>query len=195
MEEAEGEVQTVTRAARDRLEAAGAVLRAADLPGSFSRVHEMHRRVMCAEAAMHHRETFPCRRAAYAPGLASLLDEGRGLAAPYYAEALRHQLVFRREILRAFDGVDALLTPATPTAAPARTDTTGNPKFNVPWSYSGLPAITIPCAVTRAGMPLGLQLVGRPLAEAPLLSVAAWCERILAFDTEPLVLDGDWGPD
>jgi aspartyl-tRNA(Asn)/glutamyl-tRNA(Gln) amidotransferase subunit A len=83
-------------------------------------------------------------------------------------------------VLACFEGVDALLTPAT-TTPPPTADTTGDPAFNSPWSYTGLPATSLPAEWTPSGLPLSVQLVGRPWGEAALLATAAWCERTLAF--------------
>ena len=71
-----------------------------------------------------------------------------------------------------------LLTPTTPAPAPEGM-ATGDPRFQVPWSLSGLPSITVPCGLTTSGLPLGIQLVGGPFTEAALLATAAWCEDIL----------------
>lgn len=73
-----------------------------------------------------------------------------------------------------------LAMPTTPTPAPARLDTTGDARFNIPWTFAGLPAVTIPCGLSLAGMPIGLQLVGPRGADAELLAAAAWCERVLS---------------
>ena len=73
-----------------------------------------------------------------------------------------------------------LVMPATVTPAPARLDTTGDPRFNAPWTYAGLPVVTIPCGQSDEGLPIGLQLVGPCNGEEKLLAAAAWCEKVLA---------------
>ena len=78
--------------------------------------------------------------------------------------------------------------PSTATTAPASLDTTGDPKFNSPWSYAGLPAITIPCGLADDEMPCGLQLVGPRNSELQLLHTAAWCETRLGFAERPKLL-------
>ena len=83
-------------------------------------------------------------------------------------------------MLSCFDGVDALLTPATTGPAPDMA-TTGDPIFNSPWSFTGLPTVSLPAGRNPEGMPLGIQLVGRPWDEAELLAAAAWCEEVLGF--------------
>lgn len=188
-DEADESIATTTDAALAHLKSTGASITAGKLPDSFARVREMHRRIMVVEALAMHRETFPSRRDEHGPNIASLLDEGLRVSAVDYADAVRHQKCFLHEILAAFENVDVLAMPATDCAAPL-CDSTGSPKFQSPWSYSGLPAVTIPCGLTKDGLPVGLQLVGRPFQEDALLAVAAWCEERLAFAAQPEMLAG-----
>ena len=187
-DEADQAIATTTDAALAHLKSAGASITTAKLPASFARVREMHRRIMVVEALALHRETFPARRDAYGPNIASLLDEGLPVSAVAYADAVRHQKCFLREILAVFESADVLAMPATDCAAPF-CDSTGSPKFQSPWSYAGLPAGTIPCGLTDAGLPAGLQLVGRPFQEDALLATAAWCEERLGFGAQPKMLN------
>jgi aspartyl-tRNA(Asn)/glutamyl-tRNA(Gln) amidotransferase subunit A len=62
---------------------------------------------------------------------------------------------------------------------------TGDPQFQVPWSLSGLPSITVPCGFAASGLPLGIQLVSGAFTEAPLRAAAAWCEDILGRAPSP----------
>jgi aspartyl-tRNA(Asn)/glutamyl-tRNA(Gln) amidotransferase subunit A len=117
-----------------------------------------------------------------------MLDEGLATSAVDYADALAHWREFRRRVDEAFDfpkRIDALIMPATDTTAPASLDTTGNSKFQAPWSYSGLPVVSIPCGLASDGMPAAVQLVGRLLYDFPLLGIAQWCEAQLGFDELP----------
>lgn len=169
------QAREATRAAIDQLRAAGATVRTVPLPASFAEVIARHRTIMAVEAAKDHRGTFRQHRDQYGPNIARLIEEGLAATASDYARALAHQLQVRREMLACFADVDVLLTPATPTTAPG-TETTGDPKFNSPWSYTGYPTVSFPYAVASDGLPLALQLVGRPWHEAGLLAAAAWCE-------------------
>jgi aspartyl-tRNA(Asn)/glutamyl-tRNA(Gln) amidotransferase subunit A len=188
LDEADTAIASVSNKALARLESAGASIVAGEMPASFARVREMHRRIMVVEALAMHRATFPSRRSEYGPNIASLLEEGTRVSAIEYSDALRHQKCFQHEILEAFADVDVLVMPATDSAAPTH-DSTGSPKFQSPWSYAGLPEVTIPCGLTEAGLPAGLQLVGLPFQEAPLLAAAAWCEQRLGFVARPKMLD------
>lgn len=187
LERASAASRAATLKAVSALRAGGARVVAVRLPASFCDVELLHRRVMAVDAAEYHRPCFTANRDQYGPNLSKLLDEGLATSAVDYSRALAHQLRFRRDMLAVLQGVDCLLTPATETSAPG-VETTGDPRFNSPWSYSGLPTVSIPCGLTDEPMPVALQLIGPPFAEAALLGVAAWCERQLAFDAIPPLL-------
>ena len=62
---------------------------------------------------------------------------------------------------------------------------TGDPQFQIPWSLSGLPSVTVPCGLTTSRLPLGIQLVSGTFREAALLATAAWCEDVLGHAQAP----------
>jgi aspartyl-tRNA(Asn)/glutamyl-tRNA(Gln) amidotransferase subunit A len=165
-------------------------LRPLRLPDSFENVLVWHRRIMAAEAAAVHRETFPSRRESYSRHIAALLDEGRSLSAVDYAEALICREDVRREMAELLntheDVLGCLVMPATLGPAPAA-DTTGDPAFNSPWSYLGWPALTIPCGLSASGLPLGLQFIA--LTVPQVFAMAGLCERILGFHQRPPMLE------
>jgi Asp-tRNA(Asn)/Glu-tRNA(Gln) amidotransferase A subunit family amidase len=55
--------------------------------------------------------------------------------------------------------------------------TTGDPAFNSPWSYTGLPTVSFPIGLAPEGLPLGIQLVARRFDELRLFQAALWCEE------------------
>ena len=89
------------------------------------------------------------------------------------------------------DGVDAILTPATPSAAFGLGENMDpiqmylNDVFTVTVNLAGLPAISVPAGVDNQGLPLGLQLIGRPWEEADLLNVAYTLEAAAGFVAKP----------
>jgi aspartyl-tRNA(Asn)/glutamyl-tRNA(Gln) amidotransferase subunit A len=158
------------------------------LPAAFSEVVARHRTVMAVEAAAYHGERLRRHPEDYEPKICSLLEEGLACPAPEYARCKEHQRRLTEEMLACFQGVDVLLTPATVDPAPPA-DTTGDPAFNSPWSYTGYPTVSFPVAFSPDGLPLAVQLVGRPLGEGDLFAAAAWCEQALGFDPgEPPVM-------
>ncbi|HEV3002851.1 MAG TPA: amidase [Pirellulales bacterium] len=189
MEGASPAVVAGVRKALGTLQTAGATVVSATLPASFAQVHRHHRRIMAVDAAHEHRAFFPSRRSEFGPNIASLLDEGLAASAIDYAASLAHQQRFRREMTAALEGFDALVTPATVDTAPD-TRTTGDPKFNSPWSHAGLPTVSFPIGLANDGLPLSLQLIGRPFDEGRLLRAAAWCEAQVGFHALPPLLAG-----
>lgn len=185
----EGTISRVTRAAEDRLRGAGAALGAVSFPAAFAAVSLHHRRMVAVEAAEYHEEAFRHQREKYGPQISSVIEDGFQTGAIDYARSLVHRRQLARTLLACFADYDALLTPATTTTAPGL-ETTGDPKFNAPWSYVGYPTVSIPCGLADDGLPVALQLIGRPFDEARLFQAAAWCERVLAFDERPRLLEG-----
>jgi aspartyl-tRNA(Asn)/glutamyl-tRNA(Gln) amidotransferase subunit A len=104
----------------------------------------------------------------------------------YYLRAQKVRTLIKRDFERVFaEGVDAILTPATPSAAfgigeQGGSDPVGmylNDVFTVTVNMAGLPAISVPGRLSTEGLPLGLQLIGRPFAEEGLFSLAQVIEQ------------------
>ena len=112
----------------------------------------------------------------------------------YYNRARRVRTLIKRDFEQVFaDGVDAILTPATPSAAfglgeMADADPVQmylNDVFTVTVNLAGLPGITVPAGLDKQGLPLGLQLIGRPWEEGDLLNVAYTLEQAAGFVSKP----------
>ncbi|MHB8957176.1 MAG: amidase [Pirellulaceae bacterium] len=174
------DVRSVFEASVARLAAQGATVIREELPSCFREVLRMHRLIMVVELAQYHEPTFSEHPSQYAPGIAGLIREGLRVPAKEYTAALRHRELCMSTVDQVqADGPHFWITPATTSLAPGR-DTTGNPACNSPWSYCGLPALTLPCGCSGEGLPVGLQLVGHRRGELALLEVARWCESSLA---------------
>ena len=188
LDRATPEVRDLTMRAIERLKSSVWV-RPLKLPDSFANILAWHRRIMAAEAAAYHRETFPAQREHYGPQIASLLDEGRQVAAVDYAEALIHREKLRSELAALLganqDLLGCLVMPSTPAPAPDAS-TTGDPAFNAPWSYLGLPSLTIPCGLSSSGLPVGLQFIALTMPQ--VFAMAGLCERLLQFRHRPPLL-------
>jgi Asp-tRNA(Asn)/Glu-tRNA(Gln) amidotransferase A subunit family amidase len=152
-----------------------------NLPTSFAEVLPRHRMVMAVEGAAFHETRLRKHPEDYGPKITGLLEEGLACPAPEYARCKEHQAKLSKEMGACTDRV--LLTPATTGPAPDAS-TTGDPAFNSPWSYTGLPTVSLPVGLSPDGLPLAIQLIGARYQEAHLLAVAAWCEKALGL--EPL---------
>ncbi len=177
LEQASAEVGNAVGQALDVLRSRGAVLTPVALPADFDSVWPMHRKIMAFELARYHQATYGAPGDGYSTNLLALLAEGRAIPESKYRAALEHQRAFRQQMTAALAGLDGWLMPATNTAAPPP-DSTGDPRFNSPWSYAGLPAVTLPCGLAPSnGTGIGLQLVGLPGHDSEVLAGAAWCEQ------------------
>jgi len=164
---------------------AGARIDDVTLPDSGTAIHDAGQLIMRAEAAAFHAERYRARADAYRPRIRELIEAGLKVKASDYVAAQQARQRFRQDVERILEGVDALLLPVAPAAAPKGLTSTGDPYFCAPWSYAGLPAIALPSGKTQDGLPLSIQLVGGSLAEERLLRVARWCERALNFTSTP----------
>jgi amidase len=122
-----------------------------------------------------------------------LVERGRELSARQLGEALSALTLYERSVIRQFRGFDAVLTPAlAQTPRPIGWYSSDDPELNfaqqcqyTPFTsfvnVTGLPAIVLPIAQTSDGLPMGVQLVGRPGGEAVLLALGAQLERRIGW--------------
>jgi aspartyl-tRNA(Asn)/glutamyl-tRNA(Gln) amidotransferase subunit A len=178
-DKAEPSIRSMMEDVAKKLATKGAQIADRALPARFAEVIPRHRIVMAVEGAAFHEQRLRQHPDDYLPKIRGLLEEGLACPAPEYARTKDHQEKLTDDMWACFDEVDALLTPATTGPAPDRSST-GDPAFNSPWSYTGLPTVSFPAGLSPEGLPLAIQLVGRPFDEARLLAVAAWCEHALA---------------
>ena len=101
----------------------------------------------------------------------------------YYVRAQKVRTLIAEDFRQAFTQVDALVSPTSPVPA-FRLGEVKDPLsmylmdvFTLPCNLAGLPGLSLPCGFTRGGLPVGLQLLGRPFDEARLLRIARALER------------------
>lgn len=110
----------------------------------------------------------------------------------YYRKAQRVRRLISEDFMKAYDSVDVLLTPTAPSAAFAIGEKMDDPVamylndvFTVPASLAGMPGISVPTGLNADGLPLGLQLIGRPFDEETVLRTADVLESAAGFDAVP----------
>ncbi|HEY7204254.1 MAG TPA: amidase [Methylomirabilota bacterium] len=186
LERATSEVAAQVRAAAVRFARAGATVHEVKLPASFASLHAAGRVVLEVEAAAYHEELYRAHAAEYRPRTRELIADGLARPAVEYVRAQRERLAFRNEVAPLLADYDALLSPTAASTAPEGL-ATGDPWFCAPWSFTGVPACSLPGAVSSAGLPHAVQLVAARGRDAALLAVAAWCERVLDFSGLPSI--------
>ena len=110
----------------------------------------------------------------------------------YYRKAQRVRRLISEDFMKAYAQVDVLLTPTAPSAAFAIGENMDDPVamylndvFTVPASLAGMPGISVPTGLSKDGLPLGLQLIGKPFDEETLLNAAGVLESAAGFDSVP----------
>ena len=110
----------------------------------------------------------------------------------YYTQAQKVRTLISRDFKTAFGLCDVILAPTAPSAAFALGEKSANPLemylndvFSVPASLAGLPAMSVPAGLNREGLPLGLQLIGRPFDEQGVLNAGLAIEQRAGFAARP----------
>jgi len=200
-------VRTRVEAALEELEAAGVELRPVELPHQEYAVATYYV-VATAEASANLARYDGVRYGHRAPDAGSLEEmfagsrsEGFGAEVKrrillgtfvlsagyhdaYYRRAQRVRTLVRRDFEAAFEDVDAIVGPTSPTPAFRLGERTADPLsmylsdvYTVPANLAGLPAISVPCGADEDGLPVGLQIVGPAFSEARILQVARLVEE------------------
>lgn len=169
------EIGKAVDAAIEVLRKLTASLREVQLPPAGS-----HRVIVGPEAYAYHSQWITGSPEKYQPATRErLIQLASAVTQQDYVQARRQCDLLRREIRKVFTTVDLLVTPtmASPpsTIAPIEQSASLDPsrtRNTWPLDVSGLPAITVPCGFTSSGLPIGLQIVGAPFAEATILALA-----------------------
>ncbi|MBI4641051.1 MAG: aspartyl/glutamyl-tRNA amidotransferase subunit A [Candidatus Tectomicrobia bacterium] len=138
------------------------------------------------EAASYHEPYLATQAEKYAPTVRTRFEVGQFMLATQYIKALRVRNVLRANFLNAMEKVDLLVTPTTATPAPKIGET---PARRTPsgltsaFSVAGVPALSIPCGFSSSGLPIGLQMAGKPFAEAILYRAAQAYEKVTAWES------------
>jgi len=180
------EVRELVEGAVKRFESLGARVEEVSLPRLEHGV-EQATNLIVAEASAYHESQgyFPARAAEYGDDVRGHLEYGHKVLAVDYLRGLSARREIVEDFEAAFERVDVILAPTSPIPAPpvgesqvriaGQRETATRAellRFTRPSNLSGMPALSIPCGFTRAGLPVGLQLMGPRWGEARLLSIA-----------------------
>jgi aspartyl-tRNA(Asn)/glutamyl-tRNA(Gln) amidotransferase subunit A len=188
------EVRTAVEAAAKQFERAGAVVDEVNLT-QVAHAGTASAAIVASEALAYHAAWMRSRPQDYQPDVRERLRIGAFVSGAHYVRAQQVRALVAREIDEALARRDVLLAPATPLAAPVlgeRETTLGDGPSDVraallrctrPFNFSGHPACAAPGGFTAAGLPIGLQLIGRPFDEATVLRIVDAYQRITDWHT------------
>ena len=181
VEAADPEMLSAMAQAGRRLGSAGFHVSSAELPASCEQAHDNHWTLVAAEASVVHGGLFRVFGDSYPSKLRALIQRGAKVPAGELERIRSHRKRVRADVERLFGEFHVLLCPSAPGTAPAGIDATGDPRFSLIWTYTGLPTLTLPYGLSEAGLPLGLQLVAPPNREADLLAIGRKMEAVFEF--------------
>jgi aspartyl-tRNA(Asn)/glutamyl-tRNA(Gln) amidotransferase subunit A len=176
------ETEAAIRAAIDVMKNLGFGLHAVTLPG-FAVSEQASGKILLADAAAYHQEHIERHADQIGEDVLTRLKWGLEVTGVEYANARHTQIEWRRKMDVLFEAIDALVLPATPFPAtpiegsdPLQLSQGNLTRFTRMFNLTGNPALGLPCGLTSAQLPIGLQFVGPRGHEAKLLHVARMLE-------------------
>jgi aspartyl-tRNA(Asn)/glutamyl-tRNA(Gln) amidotransferase subunit A len=154
----------------------GATVRDVDIP-HIEYARSANQTIMMGEAFAFHEHNLKTRRHDYGEMVRDRFLLGGLLSMSDYIQAQRVRRLIKQEMAQVLQEVDVLVTPTSPEPAARiqgydRTATLTGPSFTGPFNVAGLPAISIPGGFSSSGLPIGLQVVGKPFDELTVLQVS-----------------------
>jgi Asp-tRNA(Asn)/Glu-tRNA(Gln) amidotransferase A subunit family amidase len=178
--EASAPMQQAVETAVHAAETAGARVIEIVLPPICERAYEAHSIIQGYEAHRAMAFEYGEHRDQLSPVLRKTIEAGAALSAAAYKDALQAARRARRAFAELVKNGDALLTASALGAAPKGLGSIGTSQFNRLWTLLGTPCVNVPGFLDEAGLPLGVQIVGRFGADHQALSAAYFLERAIA---------------
>src|SRR5947209_7225810 len=159
------------------LEKAGYTVRRIKAMSDIDTINQRDRQLVFAEMTQVHATWFSEYQTLYRPRTVAAIREGQQVDPEALATARTGRALVRAklQVLMSQNAIDLWVAPAAPGPAPEGIETTGNPAMNLPWTYAGLPTISLPAGRAENGLPLGLQCVADFMADEQLV---AWAEKL-----------------
>ena len=184
------EVVSVVEKAAGDLEKMGAKIVTVELP-SLDYVRAANTIIMVSEAFAYHEPNLKARPQDFGEIVRARFRIGGMLSAGDYLQAQRCRQWSKREFAEALRDVDFFLTPTMTEPAAAfegydPNDTIRGRSFTAPFNVTGLPAISVPCGFTEAGLPVGMQIAGKPFDEPGVIQAAyTYQQHARWYETRP----------
>jgi aspartyl-tRNA(Asn)/glutamyl-tRNA(Gln) amidotransferase subunit A len=187
--DADADVLNAIDAAAGRLSELGADVITVELQGA-AEAAQANALMTTSDAAAGHHEQLRDQPDMFGTDVLERMQRGAAYTSTEYILARRRQAIWRRYLDEFFETYDVLLTPATPITAPVLDDTAIEKarvltRFTAPFNLAGLPAMSLPCGLDAAGLPIGLQIVGPAWAEARILRAGRAFEQAAGLRFTP----------
>ncbi len=150
-----------------------------ELPAQFDDLAECQNGIMAFETARSRAYEYGFHADKLSPQFRQLVSTGQSVDYDEYRQLKRHAGDAMDNLSALFDRYDVLLAPSAPGEAPKGLNATGDPIFSRMWSLLKVPSVTLPAGKGAAGLPLGIQLIGRFEDDNALLRDARWVQSVL----------------
>jgi Asp-tRNAAsn/Glu-tRNAGln amidotransferase A subunit and related amidases len=163
---------------------------------------DLYRTIQKPEATLAHREKhwYPERAAYYSEQVRTRLEEGERIPAVDYLKALHERRILSGTLRSLLQSINAFILPTVPTPAilleqvgqeiiidgQRENATEAYLRLTMPFNITGLPDVSLPCGFNEHGLPIGLQIVGRPFEEATILRIANAYQQLTDWHRRPL---------
>jgi aspartyl-tRNA(Asn)/glutamyl-tRNA(Gln) amidotransferase subunit A len=202
---ADAPVRDAVHAAAEQLTATGATVREVSIPTLGEDILSAHGTITWAEASYHHRERLAASADLFSPTLERRLREGSTITAHDYLAALEQRARLQLRLAEAMRDVDLLILPTVPcvptphepatlTVSAKQADMSPVMVRTAPFNLTGQPALTVPCGFADDGLPIGLEIVGRPRRDLDVLRLGHAYQRITDWHRRRPALTVDAAP-
>lgn len=138
---------------------------------------------MLSEAYTYHEQDIQTRPEVYGRYTVETIRRGAFMSAADYVQAQRVRVLVKAECATALDGLDVLVTPTMINTAPTFEGWSTeamlvSPSYTGIWNLTGFPALSVPCGFASNGLPVGMQIIGRPFAEPVIFAASDAYQQI-----------------
>lgn len=163
------------------LKKCGCTVKKMSLFNTIEEINNLHYVLIAAEFAAHHEELYKRYGSLYSQHSRILYKKGRKIDKTTVKMARNRQSFLRNEIAKQMQdkGIDLCITPSATSPPPEGLGSTGSPLMSLPWTFAGVPALTIPAGKASNGLPLGIQLSTAFRKDEQLIGMAKIIEPFL----------------
>ena len=125
----------------------------------IKKINALHQTMISYEMAKVHQNWFSQYKELYSQSTSEFILKGQNVTEPEVSEAQNEQIILRNNLeqRQKKEKFDLWISPASTTDAPIGLKSTGSPLMNLPWTFAGVPTITIPAGISKKRLPIGLQ--------------------------------------
>ncbi len=161
LQQASSEILSVFWKTVERLKQKGYTIKSIQMLDNINEINLKHKLMNAVEFAEVHKNWFEKYENKYHQASINLIEKGKEVTLDIFGNAIAGRIQHRDELekLQKGNGIDLWISPSSVTTAPMGLSSTGDPAMNLPWTYAGVPTLSIPIGISN-GLPFGIQFAG-----------------------------------